>query len=499
MNRAVLYKRVSTGGQAREGISLEAQEELARQRCAASGWQLVEVYEDVMSGRKDARPGLARLMKDAEVNRFDVVLVYRLDRLGRSQVKTLQVVGELADLGVRLVSLTQPFDIDGSLGKLIISIYASFSEMESEAIGARVRDARRHLVSTNGKHYAVPPYGYLRTDDGATVPNPETADRVRWFFEEVANGRGLRSIVVEMNEAGVRTGTGGIWSITGLRVILTNPAYLGKITHGRKLLTRTSKGAVRRTILPHGSYLLADGQHEALVDEATWHRVQQQIESRRKLAPRKSGAVDKHPWLAVAKCGECGGYIGVHEKRGYAQYFCGRQGTSGQKSCPLRSISGRILAGVLVREMAGPLSGEVKAPRPKKPKQDKAERDRKNEVTRLEAAIQKEADLYRAGAQGLPETERRVKELRTRLQELAVPEAITQLAPPKIEDVVEFWRELSAPERAGFLRALVQRVTIHSDRLRLEWRPEYHEHLGEGFEVARPTLRGPQVKALALD
>lgn len=497
--RIALYARVSTGMQAREGFSLESQERMARDRCAVAGWTMPNLYQDVMSGRKDARPDLKRLMDDAGRGLIDVVLVYRLDRLGRSLVHTLQVVGELADLGVKVVSLTQPFEIDGSLGKLLLAIYASFAEMESEAIGARVRDTRRHLVVTQGKHYAVPPFGYVRID-GKMTPHEENAQHVRWMFEQVAAGRGLRSVVVDLNQRGVLTGAGKLWTIAGLKVVLSNPAYIGKITHGRKPVRRTSKGEVKRSMMPEGAFILADGDHEAIVSEADWTAVQRQMESRKGTAPRTAAAGDKHPWLAVSRCGVCGGRLATHKTRGYTQYSCARINHSGPQACTLPSIALRMLSGALVREMAKPLAEDVKVSsvQARKPKKGPAT-DRQKEIAKIEAAIRKEADLHRIGAQTLLETERRVKELRAQLDELAAYREVTPTPPPRIEDFVAMWQGLEAEPRAALIRTLVARVVVGHDTIQLTWRPEFEPYLGEGLTVPRPRLRGGAAAAFAID
>lgn len=495
--RTVLYARVSTQEQAREGVSLESQEQLARDRCKASGWELAAIYQDVMSGRKDDRPALKRLLEDASAGRFDVVVVYRLDRLGRSLVRTFQVAGELTDHGVRLISLTQPFEIDGPLGRLLLAIYASFAEMESEAIGARIRDARRHRVLTEGKHYAVPPFGYRR-EAGRLVVVPEAAAHVRWAFEQVAAGRGFRSIVVDLNERGVRTGTGRLWTIAGLRVVLSNPAYLGKITHGRKPARRTSKGQIRRSVLSEGEYLTAQGDHEAIVPEEQWRAAQHQLAARKGTAPRAAGAGDRYPWIAVARCGVCGSRLGTHKTRGYVSLTCGRISHSGPGACSLPGISMRLLSGALVRAMAPVLAEGVSSARRSRKGSGPAP-DRTKAIAKLEAAIQREANLYRMEAQGADVTERRIRDFRAQIEALSAASDVVAIEPPKIDDFEGLWRGLDAEARAALVRSLVELVVVERDTIALSWRPEFAPYLGDGITVERPRLRGAAASAFAID
>lgn len=504
MKRTALYARVSTDKQAREGVSLDSQQRMALDRCAASGWSLTETYTDVMSGRKDARPHLARLMKDAEAGKVDVVLVYRLDRLGRSLVHTLQTCGELADLGVKVVSLTQPFEIDGPLGKLLLAIYASFAEMESEAIGARIRDARRHRVLTAGNHYAVAPYGYKRTKGEALMTvDPEKAAVVREAFDRFNAGDSIRTIVTDLNGRGILSPTGKLWTLPAMRVVLSNPAYVGLVTHGRKLNRRTSKGEVRRTKQAHGDYLQAPGAHEALIDEATWQAAQKRLTETQGVPGRRSAAIHHRPWLRVARCGLCGSRLSAHSTRGYVTYVCSRIDQSGKGACTLSSISGRLLSATLVPEMARVLDHPHQAAKGRKRKPTTPRTDPAAELARLEAAIARESDLYRAGAQSFEAMAERVKELNARKEALtqAAPESPQgpQSTPPPFPNLVATWKGSTDPLRAEVVRSLVERVTVTNDALTLTWKREFHHHLGAEFTVPRLRLRGSAVTAVALD
>lgn len=496
--RTALYTRVSTALQSREGLSLDAQQRMGEDRCTVAGWTLPDVYTDVESGRKDDRPALKRLMADAAAGRVDVVLVYRLDRLGRSLVHTLQVCGELADLGVRVVSLTQPFEIDGPLGKLLLAIYASFAEMESEAIGARIRDSRRHRVATERKHYAVPPFGYVRRE-GVMSADPDRAPVVAGIFEDFTSGASLRSIVVGLNARGIRTRQGKLWTIAAVRVLLTNPAYIGRVTHGRMPTKRDSKGHIKRHKLPEGAYLVVEGNHPPLVDEATWTATQARLLTQKGLAPRSTAASGRYPWLALARCALCHSRLGVHNTQGNAQYSCMRIHQSGPDACSLPSIAGRLLSGAIVREMARILA-EPSSQTPKRaPKKRAAGTDPAAEAARIETLIAREADLYRAGAQTLEAMTRRVRDLRSQLDAIRPPDAGPSSPPPVIPDLLAAWRDLDPPQRGALARSLLEAVTVGPDTLSATWRPEFRAYLGEGFTVPRPRLRGPASSAYAVD
>ena len=135
--RAALYVRVSTDGQTvdNQRLALEAV-------CEQRGWQMVQVYaENGISGAKgrNQRPGLDALLKDASRGRFDVVMAWALDRLGRSLLDLLDTLGELEAAGVALVLHEQAIDTTTPAGRMFFQITGAFAEFERAKIRSRVR------------------------------------------------------------------------------------------------------------------------------------------------------------------------------------------------------------------------------------------------------------------------------------------------------------------------------------------------------------------------
>lgn len=148
--RAVLYLRVSTTEQHVENQRADLVEYGARR-----GWH-VEEYADVgVSGAKDRRPALDDLLRDARRRRFDVLVVWRLDRLGRNLRHLLQVLEELDTLGITFVSLGEGIDLGTPAGRLQLHILAALSEFERARIQERVR-AGLARVKAQGKRLGRP-------------------------------------------------------------------------------------------------------------------------------------------------------------------------------------------------------------------------------------------------------------------------------------------------------------------------------------------------------
>lgn len=132
---AAIYARVSTTDQT-NAIQIRELTEYVERR----GWKLAGIYEDQMSGAKASRPGLDRLMADARLRRFDTVVVWKLDRFGRSLVHCVSGIQELASLDVRFIAISQGLDTDESnpASKLLMHILAAVAQFERELIRERV-------------------------------------------------------------------------------------------------------------------------------------------------------------------------------------------------------------------------------------------------------------------------------------------------------------------------------------------------------------------------
>jgi DNA invertase Pin-like site-specific DNA recombinase len=151
MKRAAMYLRVSTLDQHPE-TQLYDLKELARQR----QFEIVETYEDRISGAKARRPGLDQMMKDARRRHFDVVVVWACDRLARSVRHFLEVIDELNHLNVEFVSFREQLDTGGPLGRAVVTIISVVAELERSLIIERVRAGMRR-AKLEGTHIGRKP------------------------------------------------------------------------------------------------------------------------------------------------------------------------------------------------------------------------------------------------------------------------------------------------------------------------------------------------------
>jgi DNA invertase Pin-like site-specific DNA recombinase len=141
MKRAIIYVRVSTGEQNLDMQLKELPEYIQRR-----GWELVDTYSDKITGAKDRRPGLDRLMADARKRRFDVVVVWKFDRFARSTSHLLRALEEFQALTIDFVSLHESVDTSTPMGKMVFTVLGAVAELERSTIAERCAAGRRAAV-----------------------------------------------------------------------------------------------------------------------------------------------------------------------------------------------------------------------------------------------------------------------------------------------------------------------------------------------------------------
>src|SRR5919107_768517 len=203
--RVALYMRVSSEEQ-RDRETIEIQREFLQEYCRLYGLEVAQIYaDDGVSGTipLHERPEGRRLLEDAKEGKFSTLLVYRLDRLGRSLLVIVDAHDRLQACGVAVKSDTEPIDTSNPSGRLIFQMLASFAEYERETIGERTR-AGLHRAFRNGKHAGRIPYGYrVRSEDGLLEVVEDEAAIVREIIANVAAGSTLYGESKRLNNEGV--------------------------------------------------------------------------------------------------------------------------------------------------------------------------------------------------------------------------------------------------------------------------------------------------------
>ena len=228
INKVALYVRVSTTSQMEEGYSIEEQKAKLESYCDIKDWHVYKVYTDGgFSGSTTERPALEQLVQDAQSKLFDTVLVYKLDRLSRSQKDTLYLIEDVfLKNNIEFVSLLENFDTSTPFGRAVIGLLSVFAQLEREQIKERMQLGKLgRAKSGKSMMWAKTSYGYnYNKDTGTMTVNEYEALAIKEIFTSYLAGMSITKLRDKMNEEYPKQPD---WSYRTIRGILANPVYCG--------------------------------------------------------------------------------------------------------------------------------------------------------------------------------------------------------------------------------------------------------------------------------
>lgn len=232
--RVAIYVRVSTQEQAKEGYSVGEQTDRLRKFAEAHDWIIVNVYVDAgHSGANTDRPALQEMIADLKAGKIDKVLVYKLDRLSRSQKDTLELIEDVfLPNNTDFESMTEKLDTSTPQGRLFLGILAAFAQLEREMIKERMSMGRYARIK-EGKWQggARVPYGYdYEPALDKLVINEYESMIVKMMFDAFTEGKPLYAIEQNMIENGHTFNCGKV-DRRNMRYILRNKTYCGYQKH----------------------------------------------------------------------------------------------------------------------------------------------------------------------------------------------------------------------------------------------------------------------------
>jgi len=265
--RAALYARVSTEDQAREGFSLDAQVKRMEAYCRVRGWEVADVYRDEgYSGRSTDRPEYIRMMSESD--RWDTVLVLKMDRIHRNSLNFTLMMDDLKARGKDFNSLQDKFDTTTAMGRFVMGIMQGIAQLESEQIGERVYMGMSYKArNSTGNLGSGHPYGYEYRDGHLDVVESE-ASTVRDIYNMYARGSTMDDIASFLNGNQVPAKKGGKWTKQSISKILHNPLYIG---------------------LSRWDGILREGDQESIVDRAVFESINGPVEIERCASPSTRG------------------------------------------------------------------------------------------------------------------------------------------------------------------------------------------------------------------
>ena len=445
MKTAALYVRVSTDAQFEEGYSVEAQKELLSAYCVAREIPQTAFYVDGgFSGSTLDRPAMKQLIADIESGLVDRVVVYKLDRLSRSQKDTLYLIEDVFNrYNVGFSSLNENFDTTTPVGKAMLGMMSVFAQLERETIRERTRMGMAARVKEGlwpGGGHA--PFGYAYDRDAGILVPDENADTVRAAFSLFLSGRSAQSIAREL---------GLDYDLT-VRNLLSRVTYTGRIEY-------------RGEVYP--------GKHQPLVSDDTFDAAQRELERRSGSRARDDG----HLLTGLLRCGLCGAAMRYQKwgSKGFRLVCYSQQSYKPylvrDPACPQERLwAGDVedtVTGLLRQRTARHPDGEVgETPGADLSRQLKREKQR---LTRL-------YQLYSDGDDALisliEEKKKAVESLTSRISAAQKELDARRQAKQKetyAHDILSAWDSLTDSERRAVVRSCVGRVTLTHHRVDVDF------------------------------
>lgn len=386
--KVALYIRVSTQEQANEGYSIGEQTERLTKYAQAHDWNIYKAYTDPgFTGSNMNRPALKNLINDVKNNKFDKVVVYKLDRLSRSQKDTLTLIEDIfLKNNVDFVSMSENFDTSTPFGKAMIGILAVFAQLEREQIKERMamgKEARAKKGLWNGGSEA--PYGYTY-NNGLLIKDDFEAMIVNKIYDLAYQGISDRKIAEILNKEGYKTRRGK-WARTSVRNILSRDIYSGIINYGSDKF---------------------EGIHEPIIESDTASEV-----SRIRKTRVNNLLTNNRPWKAsscisgLVYCAKCGGkyYIVTNRCKKddriyiYRRFSCENRENRGIKAQTFKCTNKKWRKEKLVDLVLGEIRKLATDPEyTQAPKEKTSSRNEisviRSEIKKVDNQISKLVDLY---------------------------------------------------------------------------------------------------------
>jgi site-specific DNA recombinase len=285
--KIAIYTRVSTEDQAKEGYSLEVQREYLESFAKRENYEVFKVYcDDGISAYSTRREALQQLLKDAKDKKFDLVLVYKIDRFSRNLKDLLNLVDELSACGVAFKSATEPFDTSTSAGKLMFQQLGSFAEFERNRISERVFPGMvKGVKQGNWQGARFSPFGYTYNKAKKLLEiEKREADIVKLIYTMYLAGKSTQDIAVYLNKKKYQTRTGKQFYNKFICDILKNRIYTGKIVWNKKHYDKNQKTKKHYKYIKNDSskIIIAQGKHAPIIDEQDFEEVQKRLAEKKK-------------------------------------------------------------------------------------------------------------------------------------------------------------------------------------------------------------------------
>lgn len=447
--KVALYIRVSTDSQYEEGYSVEAQQEKLEAYCKIKNFTNYECYIDGgWSGSNIDRPEMKRMITDITQGRVSAVVVYKLDRLSRSQKDTVFLLEDVFNPNnCDFISLNENFDTTSPYGKAMIGILSVFAQLERENIRERTRMGMHERVKSGlwmgGDGI---PFGYDYDKKlGILVPN-EHAEDVREIFDLYIQGYSTTRLAKMFDVASDRH----------ITQILDRITYLGKILYNGEVF---------------------EGKHEAIIDVQTFEKAQ--IERRKRST--KNVITSSYLLTGLLYCGRCGAKMRYQKWGKKLKIYCYSQQTSKMNlvkdpDCDNTKYDAEEVEAIVLNALFDTTDGMTAQSRPLTQKTT-AIQTLQERYDKIAGKIKRLYNLYaESGDALLLETIKENQEELTNISKLIDHENATHAATMEIDrrndlakNLRNVWPSLTIDEKHRALRTFIDKIILYQDNIEIHY------------------------------
>lgn len=325
-NRVAIYVRVSTAYQVdRDSLPMQRQDLIAYAKLMLNTDDYV-IFEDAgYSGKNTDRPKYQEMMSQIRNGAFTHLLVWKIDRISRNLLDFATMYKELKDLGVIFVSKNEQFDTSTAMGEAMLKIILVFAELERNMTSERVTATMISRASNGLWNGGRIPYGYNYDPETKEFSiNEAEADVVRLIHDSYED---MRSLVREsrmLNERGLRTRAGNLWSPVSLLIILHNVFYCGDYRYN------VLKEGDRQKVKDESEWITVNDHHAPIISREQKERIIALLDANRRLYKKRNTYKSEkyvHVFAGLLFCGNCGKPMGATPAAAkkdwqYSKYTC---------------------------------------------------------------------------------------------------------------------------------------------------------------------------------
>lgn len=462
--KAAIYMRVSTLDQV-DNFSIPAQLKALREYCLKNGIEIYREYcDEGISGTKEDRPQFQEMINDAP--NFDIILVHKFDRFARKIELSHRIKAQLKKHHVNVISITEPVE-DSPIGFFQEGLLELLAEYYVRNLSKEVKKGHIERAS-QGLYNGSLPYGYYAKDGKLYIKENE-AEIVRLIFEKYLQGMGCQSLALYLQDNRILTQKNKSFQYFQVWRILQNPKYIGLIEYDGKLY---------------------QGQHEPIIDQEIFDKVQREMRSRNtnpNAGRNVQRSVNYYKWhmIDVLHCGACGGAMRIiyhtskiPENKGKwhsYSYACTRalrynRTCSHNKSYKAEKLEAEIQG--IIKEF---MRGNTKIDLHLNVRNENKENDfLYNRIEKIKQELDRAKQAYLAGVFDLEEykttkdnLDKEMKEVKSEMSKPKIKQNTSKILLDKLSNVWEYYvQEQDICTKRAILKSIFDRIEIDSGNCR---------------------------------